>query len=227
MSFPFNCPYCNHDSIIGEFNYSTKDHFFNNGNKDGHLALRTNVTVCPNPECKEYIISVYLFKAEIFTPSAIHIPKDRKPQVSWAIKPQSHAKQFPDYIPKPIIGDYEEACSIKNLSPKASATLSRRCIQGIIRDFWGISKGRLVDEIKDLKELIDPCTWQAIDGIRKIGNISAHMEKDINLVIDVDPDEAGLLISLIEILISDWYINRHDRQEKLQAIIEIAASKKI
>ena len=31
--------------------------------------------------------------------------------------------------------------------------------------------------------------WQAIDAVRSIGNIGAHMEKDINLIVDVDPEE--------------------------------------
>jgi hypothetical protein len=47
---------------------------------------------------------------------------------------------LPDYIPEQIKDDYYEACSILNLSPKASATLARRCLQGMIRDFWGITK---------------------------------------------------------------------------------------
>lgn len=112
------------------------------------------------------------------------------------------------------------------MSPKASATLSRRCIQGIIRDYWGISKNRLVDEINELKDKVDPATWQAIDAIRNIGNIGAHMEKDINLVIDVEPQEAQLLIGLIGILIRDWYVARHERQQHLAEIVALAAAKK-
>ena len=40
------------------------------------------------------------------------------------VNPTSSAKQYPDYIPKAIRDDYEEAYSIVNLSPKASAALS-------------------------------------------------------------------------------------------------------
>jgi len=52
------------------------------------------------------------------------------------------------------------------------------------------------------------------------------MEKDINLVVDVDPQEAQLLIGLIEILIKDWYVGRHDRQAHLAEIVALAESKK-
>jgi Domain of unknown function (DUF4145) len=30
-----------------------------------------------------------------------------------------------------------------------------------------------------LEEKVDPQTWDAIDSVRKIGNIGAHMEADI------------------------------------------------
>lgn len=110
---------------------------------------------------------------------------------------------------------------------KASATLARRCLQGIIRDFWGIKKGRLIDEINALEEKVEKLTWLAIDAIRSVGNIGAHMEKDINIIIDVEPGEATKLISLIEILIEDWYVARYEKENHLESIIKLAEDKKI
>jgi hypothetical protein len=98
-------------------------------------------------------------------------------------------------------------------------------LQGIIRDYHGVKKGRLVDEINAIQEKVDPITWQAIDSVRSIGNIGAHMEKDINLIIDVEPEEAQLLLGLIEILIKDWYIAKHERQQHLERIIGVAGAK--
>lgn len=66
--------------------------------------------------------------------------------------PDTKSKVFPKYIPLALRTYYQEAYSILKLSPKAAATLARRCIQGIIRDFWGISKARLVDEINALED---------------------------------------------------------------------------
>jgi hypothetical protein len=96
----------------------------------------------------------------------------------------------------------------------------------MIRDFWKIQKGRLIDEIAELKGRVDPLTWNAIDAVRGVGNIGAHMEKDINLIIDVDPMEAAKLIGLIELLVSDWYIARHDREERLKDVVAIGEAKK-
>ena len=51
------------------------------------------------------------------------------------------------------------------------------------------------------------------------------MEADINVIVDVDPDEATLLISLIETLLADWYIARHNRQERMSKIKAISEEK--
>jgi len=53
-----------------------------------------------------------------------------------------------------------------------------------------VKPGRLFDEINAIQEKLDADLWEAIDGLRKIGNIGAHMESDVNLIVDVEPDEA-------------------------------------
>ena len=157
------------------------------------------------------------------------------PQKRWTLLPPSSAKPQPDFIPKPIRDDYYEACAIRDLSPKASATITRRCLQGMIRDFCEISKGRLLDEIKELRERVDsghapsgvlPDSVDAIDDVRKIGNIGAHMEVDINVIVDVDPDEAQTLIELVEALFVEWYVAREARKARLGHLKQIAADKK-
>jgi hypothetical protein len=51
------------------------------------------------------------------------------------------------------------------------------------------------------------------------------MERDINTIIDVDPKEASVLIGLIETLIEEWYVHRHDRNARMESIIAVAAAK--
>lgn len=141
------------------------------------------------------------------------------------IYPDKKIKQYPGYIPEQIREDYEEACKIAALSPKASATLARRCLQGIIRDFYGITKSRLCDEVNAIQEKVDAELFDAIDAIRMIGNIGAHMEKDVNLIVDIEPEEAQQLIELIELLFEETYIRREDRKKRLQAIKQINEDK--
>ncbi|PTS90989.1 hypothetical protein DBR17_00370 [Sphingomonas sp. HMWF008] len=149
--------------------------------------------------------------------------------------PESFAKPQPSYIPNVIVEDYTEACLICKDSPKASATLARRCIQGMIRDFAKISKSRLIDEVNALRDVFNNGTAapgvtletiEAIDHLRSIGNIGAHMEKDIDLIVPVDTGEAQALIELIEMLFDEWYVARHRRQERLAAISRIGEDKK-
>jgi hypothetical protein len=150
------------------------------------------------------------------------------------LAPRSAAKPQPAYIPAPLREDYEEACLIATLSPKASATLTRRCLQGIIRDFAKISKNRLVDEIECLKTAvadgtadrsITSETVEAIDHVHSLGNIGAHMEKDIGQIVPVDAGEAQAMIELIEMLFDEWYGARERRKAQLAKIERIRLAK--
>ena len=51
------------------------------------------------------------------------------------------------------------------------------------------------------------------------------MEKDTNLIVDIDADEAEKLIKLIELLMKEWYINREERKQLFSDILEINADK--
>jgi len=221
MSFSWRCPYCKHHATITDDNYSVGDHRFSMRNKDGSLQLHSVVIVCPNRECMEYTISAelrpYHYQAGQYTFGDV--------LGTWSLRPASQAMTLPGYVPAPIVQDYTEACAIRGLSPKASATLSRRCLQGMIRDFFGVSKSRLVDEIEAIRDKVSPTTWESIDAVRTIGNIGAHMEKDINIIVDVEAQEAGLLIELIESLIEDWYVARDAQEKRAARIKEVAADK--
>lgn len=211
----FTCPFCNHTFPLISHTYCEYVNVFKLPVKGGWslddaYSFKIRMYRCPN--------------CEKITSFADYTGSEM-PQKTIPIFPVSVAKQFPPYIPKGIRQDYEEACSIVNLSPKASATLARRCLQGMIRDFFQISKNTLYEEIDAIKPKISAEQWAVLDGLRRIGNIGAHMEKDIDLIIDIEPDEAQKLIKLIELLIQQWYIERHN-QEKLYAdIIGIDNSK--
>jgi hypothetical protein len=228
MPFNWTCPYCDRDTTItdthdrGEFGVSLK-------NADGTRLFVHSLIVCPNPKCQKFTLRLLMYEAKFtrFQSGGGRFEQGNLIE-EWSLIPPSSAKVFPDYVPKVIRDDYTEACAIRDLSPKASATLSRRCLQGMIRDFWEVkvSKGRLVDEIDAIKDKLDTETRDAIDAVRKIGNIGAHMEKDINVIVDVEPNEAQLLIGLIELLVKDWYIAKHNRAERLQEIVEVSRAKK-
>lgn len=148
--------------------------------------------------------------------------KDNK---QFDIFPRYVHKSYPDYIPKQIRDDYTEASNIIELSPKAAATLFRRCLQGMIHDFWNIHEKNLNAEISQLQDKVSPVLWKSIDGLRKMGNIGAHMEHDVNLIVDIDTLEAQKLQKLIELLFDKWYIARHDEEKLLNDISDISDKK--
>lgn len=225
------CPFCNFAQIIGE---DSKQSFYSTIDISGALpsqsGFKTVAYGCTNPECRRLSLTIDLY-GFVYTGSS---GRQRKYRVVNLL-PQSASKPQPDFIPQALRDDYDEACAIRDLSPKAAATLVRRCLQGMIRDFCEITDKRtLYDEIRALKALIDDGrapsgvteeTVAAIDQVRGIGNIGAHMEHDINLIVDVDPNEAQVLIELVEMLFDEWYVARHRRREKLANIERIAAEK--
>lgn len=211
------CPFCNSSIPNTDDTYRKIECYFNCKTPhfvDDLLKVNSNIfDICMLhcPSCDEVS---FIAKGRVFLEGK-----------EVLIYPTSSAKQFPEYIPQTIREDYEEAYSILNLSPKASATLSRRCLQGMIRDFWKISKNTLYEEISELKDKIAPSQWKAIDATRSIGNIGAHMEKDVNTIVDIEPNEAEQLIKLIELLIDKWYIARHDEEELCKSIVSIKDAK--
>ena len=221
MPYHWTCPFCGRDTTITDNDIKNDYAQLEINNSVGLCRLFVHFVVCPNPKCKKYTLDLALRESKRDGTSY----QFGRTLQEWNLIPASDAKVFPDYVPAIIRADYAEACAIKKLSPKASATLARRSLQGMIRDFWGISKARLIDEIDAIKDKVDSLTWQAIDAVRRIGNIGAHMEKDINVIIDVDPDEAAQLLALIELLVKDWYITRFERQERLKSIAALAQSK--
>ena len=51
------------------------------------------------------------------------------------------------------------------------------------------------------------------------------MEKDTNLLVDIDAGEAERLIKLVELLMKEWYIHREERKQLFGDILEINAEK--
>ena len=223
--FNWTCPHCERAVTITEKRFSEGRHTLYINNSEGIRTLHSLYIVCPNPECKRFTLTAELYETGRIPHQKEGIKLLQKLN-SWALIPPSASKHFQDYVPAPIRQDYEEACLIKDLSPKASATLSRRCLQGILRDFWTVKAGRLVDEIAQVKDKVDPITWEAIEAVRKLGNIGAHMEKDIDMIVEVDPGEAALLIGLVETLLKEWYVARAERAARMGAVISAAANKK-
>lgn len=216
------CPHCEHAAFItAQQNMRTGSVTCAIDSADGQWLTYVRYIVCPNPACKLTTILLAFGNGD-----------NNSGYVNWhhdpsnmRLRPVTYARPMPEYVPAAIRDDYREACAILDLSPKAAATLARRALQGMIRGFHGITRPTLAREIEELRDRVDPLTWQAIDAVRGVGNIGAHMERDIDTIIDVEPDEAVRLVRLIELLVKEWYVARHQREQDLAAIVALNASK--
>ena len=222
------CPYCNsifpvfaHWTTAGNKGTQNKYYFNLDASSTDNRGFGTDaycITLSRCSSCYNDIITIEPYIPKGIAPADV---ENYNNDLVVNVKPRTLCERFPVYVPQNIRTDYEEACAIKHLSPKAAATLARRCLQGMIRDFWQTNEKNLFEEIKAIEDKIPAVQWKAIDALRSLGNIGAHMEKDVNCIVDIDDGEAEKLIKLIELLIEQWYINRYEQEQLFSDIVGI------
>jgi hypothetical protein len=81
----------------------------------------------------------------------------------------------PPEVPSDLATDYTEACIVSQDSPKASAALSRRCLQNMLRNAANVKPGDLANEIQQVIDSgkLPSYLTETIDAVRQIGNFAA------------------------------------------------------
>lgn len=134
------------------------------------------------------------------------------------IYPLGNARSVDNSVPKRYRQDFLEACSVVNLSPKASAAISRRLLQDILREHFKVKPSDLSKEIDAFLALggIPSYLAEDVDAIRNVGNFAAHPMKDTSTgqIIDVEPGEAEWLLDVLESLFDFAYIQPALRQQR-------------
>ena len=124
----------------------------------------------------------------------------------------------PPEVPDEFKTDYQEACLILADSPRASAALSRGCLQLILREKlgakdeplqkqvdWAITSAGLPSSIVDL-----------LDVPRKVGNRAAHPKlSKVGKIVPVEPWEAEWCLEVIEALFDYVFVLPAKTQERL------------
>jgi hypothetical protein len=128
----------------------------------------------------------------------------------------------PPEVPQGIVEDYKEACLVLSDSPKASAALSRRCLQNLLRGAAGIKPGDLSSEIQqvlDSGKLPGPIA-DNIDAVRNIGNFAAHPNKSKSTgeVVPVEPEEAEWNLDVLESLFDFYFVQPARAKAKKDAL---------
>ena len=131
---------------------------------------------------------------------------------------------LPKEVPEDFSEDYHEACLVLADSPKASAALSRRCLQHFLREKMRVKPGDLVNEIQ---EVLDNGTLpshlaKAIDAVRTVGNFAAHpiKSKSTGEVVEVETGEAEWLLDTLESLFDFFFVQPIELEQRRAALDE-------
>lgn len=121
------------------------------------FVVRAWLIRCPNPDCHAPTLTVRANYGKPATDyrgvySGVDILSKKPAGIGLFQFLPTTSKPLSATVPGSIKEDYSEAYLIRGLSPKASATLARRALQGMIRDFWSISKATLAAELKAIKD---------------------------------------------------------------------------
>ena len=228
------CPHCGTTATLQTSDYirDTKEIVIETSANDEGILLSWLAIKCPSKTCGKFILDL---TSEFGTKRVssygqvidVIVNQNNKRLLGIGqvrIEPRVGAP-LSIHVPLVVKNDYEEAYLIKDLSPKAAATLCRRALQAMIRDFHKIIKSTLHAELEGIQSLCEPELYSAMMALKGIGNIGAHPEKDISLIVDVEEGEVEVLLSLLRILDSEWYVAKAKRMASISAVTALAASK--
>ena len=96
------------------------------------------------------------------------------------------------------------------LSAKASAALSRRCLQAVLREKAKTKSKDLADQIDEVinANAVPAYIAEELHAIRNIGNFAAHTMKSTNTgaIIEVEPGEAEWNLDVLESLFDFYFV---------------------
>ena len=127
----------------------------------------------------------------------------------------------PPEVPDEFKRDYQEACLVLADSSNASAALSRRCLQFILREKLGAQGKDLYNEIDwtITSGNLPSSIIELLDVPRKIGNRAAHPTlSDAGMIVDVEPWEAEWCLEVIEALYDHIFVIPARNRERLERL---------
>ncbi len=168
-------------------------------------------------------------------PTIYLVQRDRKIDADhneFMVYPKGVARApLPPEVPEQFVKAYREACNVLLGSASASAALSRRCLQNLLRDHMKVKPNDLAKEIQEVldSKSLPSHLADAIDGVRNIGNFAAHPIKSTNsgAIIEVEPGEAEWLLDTLEGLFDFYFVQPAVLKRKRDALnAKLAEAKK-
>lgn len=181
---------------------------------DGYWIIK--VTACPSCNRSVVMLSHYgAFSNGALNPNALRSTMLCRPKVAMRPAPG------PDVSEK-FARDFRNACLVMSDSAEASAALSRRCLQNVLRD---VANAKPSDLAKEIQEVLDSGKLpshlaDSIDAIRNIGNFGAHpiKSKSSGEIVDVEPGEAEWNLDVLEGLFDFYFVQPALTKKKRDAL---------
>jgi hypothetical protein len=149
-------------------------------------------------------------------------PGSKVPEIKKLVYPEHVNRLVPDEVGDPYRRDFLEACAVLPFSERASAALSRRCLQKILTDKGGAKERDLFDQIREVEGTLPPGMLDDLHKLRLIGNFSAHPIKDTNTgeILAVGPGEAEFCLDILGELFQHYFVKPIKDKEKRGKIDE-------
>lgn len=172
---------------------------------------------CANPKCKQIVVQAY--EQNVFWSGGM----GTGPSQTWfAVPRQASGRQV---HPAALASDkdlaelYSEASLILDISPRASAVLSRRVLADLLKKYAGRNEHLLADRIDGFnKDSTHPSGLRDnLHYLRAIGNFAAHTQEDDQAnVVDVDREETQWTLDIVERLF-DYFVVTPARDAAIRA----------
>jgi endogenous inhibitor of DNA gyrase (YacG/DUF329 family) len=202
------CPHCR---TAAHFAHASATYYNGHGRSDISTVLwatgsKDSIEVYSSlcPECHKPV--VVLQRREIGSSTVLE---------ERVIYPLNISRPVAPEVPPSIRDDFVEAAAVLSISEKASAALSRRCLQNVLTD-QGYDKRDLNDQIEGALRDLPKRIGSSVDVVRNIGNFAAHPMKHqtTGLVVDVEPEEANWNLDVLEELFEYYYVQPKRAEEK-------------
>jgi hypothetical protein len=160
-------------------------------------------------------------------PNCLHLIVIAKVSLSGAQKesiryvwPYSTLRVVPPEVPENVKTDYVEAAEALQISPKASAALSRRCLQRVLTEAGGAKSKDLSDQIDEVLPSLSSHLAKSVDSIRAVGNFAVHpiKSKSSGEIVDVGVGEAEWNLDVLDGLFDFYYVQPEKIRQKRAAL---------
>jgi uncharacterized protein DUF4145 len=208
------CPHCNvavHVELASKAIVDARDE-----NRE-EVRWHTSAAVCPN--CTKAII--YLTSKALAYTGGMAIPTGVQ-RVNTLVWPRSGERPCPTEVPTELQKDYREAANVLSISPQASAALTRRVLQHVLREYAKTKSKDLFDQIQEiLDENQLPSSLQnQLDAVRVIGNFAAHPLKSqqTGLILPVEEHEAEWNLDVLDHVFDYYFVKPAQAQTRREAL---------